>query len=63
MSRTSVYPLYDRILDGKLKELLTGFSGEGLTPPQVRDRLRDEHKVDVSVATVRRWLADLKAVS
>lgn len=60
MSRTPVHPLYDRILDGKLNDLLAGLVGQGLTPPQVRDRLRDEHKVDVSVATVRRWIAKLE---
>lgn len=59
MSRSPVHPLYDRLLDGRLDDLLEELSGQGLTPPQVRDRLRDEHRVDVSVATVRRWLAAL----
>lgn len=64
MAGSATFPLYDRLLDGHLTEILERLLADGLSIPQVRDRIRDEHKVDVSDATVRRWIADLdKAAS
>lgn len=58
--RTSTYPLYDRILNGRLGELLMGWRDEGASPNEMAYRLRDRG-VTVSPDTVRRWLKTLDA--
>jgi hypothetical protein len=63
MARSTTYPLVDRILDGRLGEILTTWRGEGLTLLEMTFRLRTEHDIKVSVATVQRWIADLEAES
>jgi hypothetical protein len=57
--RTSTFPLTDRALGGKLKGLLTGWRGEGLSLEEITFRLRSEYDVTVSAATVHRWCASL----
>lgn len=47
----------DHLLGGRLDALLAQWRAEGDTLDQIVDRLRDEHGVDVSRETVRRWLA------
>lgn len=60
MGRSSTYPLVDRILDGRLAEILTAWNDEDLSLLEMTFRLRTEHDIRVSVATVQRWVADLK---
>lgn len=56
MSRTSTYPLVDRLLDGKLGEILLAWEREGDKPESIAYRLRSEHDVVISSSTARRWL-------
>lgn len=56
MARSSTYPLVDRILDGRLADLLTTWRAEGATFLDIAYRLRSEHDIKVSVATVQRWV-------
>lgn len=59
MPRTSTFILYDRILDGRLERLLTDLRSQGLSAPEIRDRLRDGEGVNVSPETIRRWIRAL----
>lgn len=56
MARSSTFPLVDRILDGQLTALLTTWRGEGATFQDIAYRLRAEHDIRVSIATVQRWV-------
>lgn len=56
MARSSTYPLVDRILDGRLADLLTDWRAEGVTLQDIAYRLRSEHDIKVSIATVKRWV-------
>lgn len=58
MSRTPSFPLYDRILEGRLSALLQELRAAGQSLPEIRDTLRDDYDISVSVATVRRWFGD-----
>lgn len=57
MARTGTFPLYDRIMEGKLSALLTEWRAEGASYQEVAHRLRD-HDINVSHETVRRWILD-----
>lgn len=61
MPQAPLFPLVDGMLDGNLAAILRGYRAEGLTPAKVRDRMLLDHRVDVSVDTVRRWLAGVEA--
>lgn len=58
MARQSTFPLYDRILGGQLREILTTWQAEGVSLAEMSFRLR-ERDVHVAAETVRRWLRDL----
>lgn len=60
MGRSSTHPLVNRILDGQLDDLLTAWRAEGLSLLEITFRLRQDHDVRVSVATVQRWVNDLE---
>lgn len=60
MPKPSTLVTLDEALDGKITELLVARRAEGHTASQIRDELRDGHKVTVSERTVSRWLADLE---
>ena len=56
----TIYPLLDRVLDGKLADLLREWrSGERMSYAAISRRLLLEHEVTVSTDTVRRWLDEL----
>ena len=59
MSGTSKYDLIDRVLGGTLTDDLHRWRTEGLTYESISRRLAADHKVDVSAATVHRWLRKL----
>lgn len=62
MGRSSTtHPLVDRILDGRLDELLLTWRAENQSLQDITFRLRSEHDVKVSVATVHRWVSDLES--
>lgn len=63
MARQATFPLYDRILGGTLTALIRDNRKAGLTPAEIRDVLRDDHDVTVSVETVRRWVRELEAAA
>jgi hypothetical protein len=56
MARSDTYPLADLALNGQLGALLTTWRSEGQSLATMRDRLRDDHAITVSVSTVSRWL-------
>lgn len=59
----SRYDLIDRILDGKLAETLAAYRAEGLTLDRTVQALREDHDVDVSRETLRRWLSKSKTAA
>lgn len=59
MARRPLFPLYDRILDGQLAAILTGWRAEGTSYEEMAGRLRDEHQIIVTSETVRRWCSQL----
>lgn len=56
MARTGTYPVYDRLLDGRLGDTLLGWKAEGTSVEDMAFRLRLDHDIKVSVSTVHRWL-------
>lgn len=60
MGAQETFPLYDRILDGRLGEMLADWRGEDPRPSwaEISYRLRD-HDIIVTAETVRRWAARL----
>lgn len=59
MPAANTFPIYDRMLNGRLAVLLRRYRTEGLSYEMVARRLADDHDVHVTGQTVRRWLADL----
>lgn len=59
MGRTRTFPLYDRILNGQLASTLHAWKAEGLSIEEITWRLREEHDIRVSIATVHRWFAQI----
>lgn len=57
MARTSTYHLHDRLLQGRLGDLLLGWRQSDKTAEDIAYLLRSEHDLKVSVSTVHRWLA------
>lgn len=60
MSRTSTFPLHDRLLGGTLADKLRAWRADGDSLLTIRDRL-SAHDVNVSVETVRRWCDEVGA--
>lgn len=58
MGRQSLFPLFDRILDGTLADRLRDARQQGLSYNEIAIRLRDDG-VKVTGETVRRWVLDL----
>jgi hypothetical protein len=61
MPATNTFPLVDRILDGRLTQRLTEWRAEGLSFTAIALRLHDDHGIDVTHETVRRWLKGIEA--
>lgn len=57
--RQPMLPLVDRLLDGKLEELLTEMRADEQSYDTIARRLHAEHDIDVTGETVRRWCIDL----
>ena len=57
MGRTASFPLHDRLMGGKLGPLIRAWRNEDpkVSYEVIAQRLRIEHGVSVSTATVRRW--------
>lgn len=58
MPRKSLRPLVDRLLDGRLRELLAERIDDGQSFEQIARWLDNEHDVDVTGETIRRWWTD-----
>jgi len=57
MSRTSQYELADRLLGGTLTLKLASWRADGSSLEDIAYKLRAEHDINVSTATVYRWCA------
>lgn len=59
MPPVSTLPLVDRILDGRLAELLTRWRGEGLSYEAISRRMAVEHDLEIGADTIRAWARQL----
>lgn len=59
MGRASTFALYDRLLDGRLGEILKTYRAEGLSYFEITRRLSADHEIDITTETARRWLHSL----
>ena len=48
-------PLVDRILSGRLTEVLTAARREGLSYERIARRLGSDHNIDITGEQVRKW--------
>lgn len=62
MPAQPTFPLYDRLLDGKLTELLLEWQADEVPTEEMAYRLRDRGVV-VHSRTVRRWIEKIEAAS
>lgn len=62
MGRSPIKPLVDRILNGDLDQHLTDWRAEGMSAADIAFKLRTDHRIDVSVATVARWVRKMEEV-
>ncbi len=58
MPTTTTLDLVVRFLAADEQSLTRWRDQDGLTLAEIRDRLRDDYRITVSIETVRRWLAD-----
>lgn len=54
----STFPLADRAAGGRLAELIARYRGEGESFEDIAYKLRQDHGIVTSSATVRRWFRD-----
>lgn len=59
-SRISTFDITNRALGGILPSYLRELRAGGNSWREVSYRLRDEHHVDVSIETLRRWYNELE---
>ncbi len=59
MTQRSTRQTLDQALDGKVTQLLKRRRDEGRSASEIRDELRDDHRITVSERTVRRWLTEI----
>lgn len=62
VTRTSSFPAWDRVLDGKLAAMLADWRAEEVPFAEIAHRLRVDHSIRVSAETVRRWCIATEAV-
>lgn len=61
MPGAPTFPIYDRMLNGRLALLLRRWRDtEGLSLYAIADRLAADYDIHVTYKTVGRWLADLE---
>lgn len=53
---TAIAPLVDRVLGGRLDEVLSEYRASGLTFEQIARAFKDDHDIDVTKETVRKWV-------
>lgn len=54
----STFPLYDQILNGRLRDILVKYRSEGLGLRGIASRLGEDHGVMVSHTTVGVWCVE-----
>lgn len=59
MARTSSLPLVDKIFGGEFAEWLRTARSEGKSFEAIARTLAEEHEVNVTGETVRRWCSEL----
>lgn len=59
MPRTSTFPIYDRMLGGRLALLLRRYRDQGLSYESIARALHVDHAITVTGKTVNRWFSDL----
>lgn len=62
-ARQSSFQLYDRILGGKLLQVIEGLRAEGLSCDRIARRLEADHDIVVAGTTVYRWLKRAEAAA
>lgn len=55
MATRSRYDLIDRLLDGRLAEVLAGWKAEGVSFDEQARRMEDDHGIAITRETLRRW--------
>lgn len=60
MSSTPKYELVDRVLGGQLAAKLSAWRSDGVSYEMIAQRLRTEHDIAVSTATVCRWVSSMR---
>jgi hypothetical protein len=60
--RPALFELIDHRLDGQLADVLRELDTDDRSFEEITFRLRTEHSVLVSTATVRRWLRDIREI-
>jgi hypothetical protein len=61
MARPSTIPLVDRILNGGLADFIGDARTDGRSYERIAKMLHEEHDIDVTGETVRKWHAELTA--
>lgn len=59
MARSELFPLADRAVGGRLAVLLNRYRETEPSLRAIAQRLADDHGIDVSHETVRRWLVEV----
>lgn len=59
VARKHQLDLWDRVLDGNLTAMLTGWRKDGLGFAEMSHLLYKEHDINVVPETVRRWLTEI----
>jgi arginine repressor len=63
MANGTLFPAFDRLYDGRLSELLAEWHAAGMSQAEVSNKIRDEHGLYVSQATISRWYRNLEVAS
>lgn len=58
-----MWPLYDRALGGRLRQVISRYREQGMGCRKIADRLALDHDLHPSYRTVARWLADPERAS
>lgn len=59
MTRAPTFPIYDRVVGGRLAFLLRRYRDQGLSYEAIARALFVDHDITVTGTTVGRWLKDL----
>ena len=63
MANGRLFPALDRLYGNRLADLLIEWKDAGLSQAEVSLKIRDEHGLYVSQATISRWYRSLETAS